>query len=95
MGTNPRKSAARHSFESLGLDDSALHPDHRGVGSIVRPQFGEDVLDSSLDGFFRDPELRRNLFVGVPGRDQTEDLDFSRSQGLICGVLGKLVRGLG
>src|SRR5262249_24380277 len=72
-----------NSFESSGLDDSALHSNHRSVGSVVSNQFGEGVLDSCLDGFFRNRELVRNLFVGIPGRDQPKDFDFCRRQGVM------------
>src|SRR5580692_13091140 len=68
VGTNvgigsPKRSRKKHSFESLEFDDAAFDPDHGGVGSVVRAQLGEDVLHSSLDGFLRNSELMRNLFV--------------------------------
>src|SRR5262245_26902311 len=77
------------------FDNSTLKPDHRSVGWIVRAQFGEDVLDSSLDGFLRDREARGNLFVGLAGGNQPEDIDFRRRQVLIGGMLGNFERGLG
>jgi hypothetical protein len=66
-------------FRVLEFDDSALQPYHGGVGSVVGAQFGEDVLDSAFDGFFRDRELIGNLFVGISGGNQTQDGDFPRA----------------
>ena len=64
------------------------------MGPVVGAQFGEDVLDSAFDGLFGDRELISNLFVGIPGGNQTQDTDFPWSEGVISGVLGKLVGGL-
>ena len=77
----------------LNLDDSALQTDHRGVGPVVGTQFGEDVPDLALDCLFADRELRGNLFVGIPFRDQPQDADFRRGQRVIGGMLGKLIGG--
>src|SRR6202045_5442214 len=81
-------------LSELKLDDSALQTDHRGVSSVVGAQFGEDVSDLALDGFFTDGELRGNLFVGLPFANQTQDAHFSRGQRVIGGMLGKLVGSL-
>jgi hypothetical protein len=70
------------------LDYSALYPDHGGVSAIVCTQLGEDVLDSSLHSLFRDVELRRSLFVGIPSGNQPQYIDFPWCQRLIRGVLG-------
>jgi len=81
-------------LSELKLDDSALQTDHRGVGSVVGAQFGEDVSDLALDGFFADRELRGNLFVSIPFGNQTQDTDFRWGQGVIGGMFGDLVGGL-
>jgi hypothetical protein len=39
-------------------------------------------------------ELTSNLFVGISGRNRTQDADFRRGQGGIGGVLGELVGSL-
>jgi hypothetical protein len=77
------------------LDDSALQTDQCGVGSVVGAQFGEDVPDLALDGFFADGELRGNLLVGIPFGNQPQDTDLRRCQRVIRGMLGKLAAGLG
>ncbi len=74
--TESPKRAVGSLFRVLQFDDSALQPYHGGVGSVVGAQFGEDVLDSAFDGFFGDGELISNLFVGIPGGNQTQDTDF-------------------
>ena len=74
----------------LRFDDSALQPDHRGVGSVVGAQFGEDVPDLTLDGLFADRELSRNYLVGIARGNQIKDADFRRGQSVIGGVFGKL-----
>jgi hypothetical protein len=53
------------------------------VRAVVGVQFGEDALDSALDGFFGDRELIRDLLVGEPLGNQTEDADFRRGQRLL------------
>src|SRR5580765_1101341 len=78
----------------LNLDDSALQTDRRGVGTVVGAQFGEDVPDLTLDRFFADRKLRRNLFIGISFRNQAQDTHFCRSQGVIGGMFGKLHGGL-
>ncbi len=49
-----KRAAQTTLLGKLKLDDSALQTDHRGVGSVVGAQFGEDVPDLALDGFFAD-----------------------------------------
>src|ERR1700688_3462727 len=53
-----KRAAKLTLLRKLKLNDSALHADHRGVGSVVGAQFGEDVPDLTLDSFFADRELR-------------------------------------
>ena len=70
----PSKGPSRITLLSyLNLDDSALQTDHRGVGTVVGAQFGEDVPDLALDRFFADRKLRGNLFIGIPFRNQAQD----------------------
>ena len=38
----------------LEVDDSAFEADGNGVGPIIGAQFGENVFDVALYGFFRD-----------------------------------------
>ena len=73
----------------LEVDDSTLHTDHRGVGSVVGAQLRKDVLDSALDGLLADRELIGNLLVGIAGGNQPQDVDFPRGQCLIGGMFGK------
>jgi hypothetical protein len=79
----------------LQLDDSSLQADHGRLRSIVGAQFGEDVLDSPLDGFLGDLELIRDLLIGISGCDQAEHIDFCRRQRIIRRMLGDFVRGFG
>jgi hypothetical protein len=51
--------------------------------SVVGAQFGEDVLDSSLDGLLGDRELIGDLLIGISGCDQTENVDLCRRQGIM------------
>jgi hypothetical protein len=60
----------------LKFDDPPLQADHGRLGSVAGAQFGKDVLDSSLYGFFSDRELIGNLLIGIAGRDQPEHVDF-------------------
>src|SRR5258707_15865491 len=90
----PKRRARNTLLSELKLDDSALQTDHRGVGSVVGAQFGEDVPDLSLDRFFADRKLRRNLFIGIPFRNQSQYTDFRWGQRVIGGMFGKLHGGL-
>ena len=65
------------------------------MGSIVGAQFRKDALDSTLDGFFRDGELIRNLLVRIAGCDQPQHGDLCRGEGVIRRMLRDFVRGLG
>jgi hypothetical protein len=62
----------------LQFDDSSLQPDHGRLRSVVGAQFGEDVLDSPLDGLLGDRELIGDLLIGVSGCDQAQHVDFCR-----------------
>jgi hypothetical protein len=52
------------------IDDTSLHPDQGRLRAIAGPEFGQDVLHSTLHGEFRDPELIGDLFVRFACRDQ-------------------------
>ena len=56
-----------------------FNADHCGVRSIIGPQLGRDVLDSTLDGFLGDLQLIRDLRVGIPSGDQAQHADLCRS----------------
>ena len=73
---------------SLYFDNSALQSDGDGVGPVIGVQFGEDVLDVALHGFFGERQLRGDLLVRIPAGDQSQYVDFSRGQSVIGGVLG-------
>ena len=90
----PKGGRVNTLLSELKLDDSALQTDHRGVGSVVGPQLGENASDLALDGLFADGKLRGNLFVGIPFANQTQDTDFRWGQGVIGGMFGDLVGGL-
>ena len=79
----------------LKLDNSSLQPDHCRMGSVAGAQFGEDVLDSPLDGLLGDRELIRDLLIGISGCDQAQHVDFCRRQRIIRRMLGDFVRGFG
>jgi hypothetical protein len=61
----------------LEFDDSPPQANHCRVSTVVGTQFGENALDSTLDGFFRDRQSIGNLLVGVPFGDQVQDTDFA------------------
>src|SRR5260370_41460342 len=68
---NPKKRIARTPLSrGLKVDDSAFQSDSNGVSPIVGAQFGKDVLDVSLHGFFRNGKLRGDLFVRISARNQ-------------------------
>ena len=105
---HPKESRNRHSFElamqagrgrrrgqKLQLDDPSLHANHGCVGSIVGAQLGKDGLDSTLNRFFSNGKLIRDLLVGVARGDQSQHSDFRRRQRIIRGMLGDFVRGFG
>src|SRR5262249_20105176 len=79
----------------LVLDNSPPQSDHRRVGSIVGSQFGQNILDTALNRFFRDREPRCNLFVGIPGGDQFENINLGWCERLVPGVLGELIGSFG
>jgi hypothetical protein len=68
-GGKPKESRAVTLSSDLGFNNAAPYADHGSVGAVVGAQFGEDVLDSALDGFFGDRELIGNLFIGISGGD--------------------------
>ena len=80
---SPERVAPSALSSGLEFYDPTPQSDHRGVGAVVGVQFGEDAFDSSLHGFFGDRELIRDLLVGKPFGDQTEDADFGRGQRVI------------
>src|SRR5712692_11067911 len=77
------KKVAVVTLSSSGLDDPALHADHRRVRAIVGAELREDVLDSALHGFLRDRKLGGDFLVCIPGGDQPEHINFSRRQRFI------------
>src|SRR5271154_5271640 len=77
-------------LSELKFDDSALQTYHRGVGSVVGAQFGEDVSDLAFDGFFTDGKLSGNLLIGISFGNQAQDAHFCRAQRIIRGMLREL-----
>src|SRR5215204_2447852 len=67
---------------ALKLDDAPFQADHRRVRPVVGVQLRQNALDTSLDGVLSNAELIRNAFVSVPCRDETQDNDFRRCQGV-------------
>jgi hypothetical protein len=64
---NPKKQIAGTPLSrGLEVDDSTLEADGHSMGPIVGVQFGEDVLDVTLYGFFRNGKPSGDLFVGIP-----------------------------
>ena len=47
----------------------------------LAPNLERMFFDSALDGFFGDGELIGNLFVGIPGGNQTQYAQFPRGSG--------------
>jgi hypothetical protein len=59
------------------------------MGSVVGRQLSEDILDVTLDGFFRNRKLVGDLFVCISAGDQLQDLDFPCAQLRIASMVGK------
>jgi hypothetical protein len=51
----------------LQLDDSPFQSDSDSVGPVIGSQFGENVLDMALDGYFSQRQLRPDFLVGITG----------------------------
>ena len=77
IATKPRQGLAGDSFQSArlwarrasGLNKPALNGDHGGVGPVGRAEFGEDILDATLDAVFRNRKPCGDLFVRMSGCD--------------------------
>ena len=68
MRTESPKGVVQITLSSeLKFDNSALQTYHRGVGSVVGAQFGEDVSNPALDRFFGDRQLIRDLLIRISG----------------------------
>jgi hypothetical protein len=77
--------------EKLKVDDPSFEPNHCGLRSIICAQFGKNALDSTLDGFLRDAELVRDLFVRITGCDQPQYADLCRRQCVIHRMRGDFI----
>src|SRR3984957_20456699 len=86
---DPHMSDFRDSFGRSELNDPALEPDHGGVGSVLGAQFGEDVPNLTLHRVLAGRQLRRDLFVGIPLGNETQDTDFCRRQRIVGGMFGE------
>lgn len=60
----PKRIVTTPSFGGAELNHTARNANHRSLSSVVGTQLGEDITDLSLDRFFADGKLRRNLLVG-------------------------------
>jgi hypothetical protein len=65
------------------------------MSAVACAQLVKDVLHTALDRLFRNRELGGNLFVGVPGSDQPQHIDFLGRQAFVAGVFDKLGRAIG
>jgi hypothetical protein len=65
------------------------------VGSVLGLKFGKDVPDLALHCVLAGRELRRDLLVGIPLGNQTQDTDFRRGQRIVGGMFGELEGDLG
>src|SRR5215813_7610272 len=64
------------------LDDAAFQSDGDGVSAIVCVKLGKNTLHVSLDGIFRNVEIKRDHLVGFAGSDLTQDLSFPLGQSI-------------
>ena len=55
-------------------------------GTLPDLEFGEDVLEVHLDGFFADAEQHRNLFVAPAFGHQLHDLNLARRERRLRGA---------
>jgi hypothetical protein len=70
----------------LQFDNSALHRDGDGVGSVICPELLQDVLHAALDRFFRDRQLRGDFLVRIPAGDQPQEVDLARGEEFLACV---------
>jgi hypothetical protein len=76
------------SFKPVAQDDIPNVPSGQAelarldddLRAITRAQLGEDMIDMRLYGCLADKELRRDLRVAVPLRNQAHDLQLARGQ---------------
>ena len=60
------------------------------MSSVICPQFCEYISDLAFNRFFRDRELRSDLFVRIPLGNQLPDADFRWRERIVGRVLGTL-----
>src|SRR5580698_4295350 len=73
----------------LKVDDAAADGNGDGLGAVVGPQLGHDVLDVNLDGPFRDEELLGDVPVTIAFGDLLQYLDLAGCQPFIAVVVSK------
>ena len=79
----------------LQVDDSALETDGNRVRAIIRCQLLEDVGDVAFHRILSDGKLRGDVFIGVAGGNQPENVQFARRQFIFAGMVGQLRSKLG
>ena len=79
-----------------GLEQVELTAARDRVEATLRLEFAQDAVDMPLDSPEGDDELVRYFLVGVPRRQQPQDLEFTLGEGLRepvdCGVWGQRFR---
>ena len=56
---------------------------------VVSGKLRQNVADVRPHGRFPDGKLIRDLFIAIPNSNQPQHIDFTRSQIVIRGVIGK------
>src|SRR5262249_20948495 len=72
--------------------NSPAQRQRHGVGAIVGPELRDDAFQMRFGGLFRDRQLRADVFVGVAGGDEPQDLDFPLRKGIFAKMGSELRR---
>src|SRR6185503_7393367 len=78
--TLSRVGHLRHPFGASKADDPALQANRHGMRPIVGGQLRQDVLDVPLDRVFRKRKPIGDELIGVPSRNQPQDLYLASGQ---------------
>src|SRR5262245_42943315 len=84
-----RKSRSLPYFRrAVQVDDSSPETDRNRMRTIVSTQLGKYVRDVTFDSRFAEREVVGDQFVGIAGRNQSQDINFALREI----ILGKVLR---
>ena len=70
----------RGSSGVAGAHEAGLVGEHDGLDAVAQAELREQARDVGLDRRVADDELRRDLGVRQPARDELEDLELARGE---------------